>query len=298
MTDLENSVLKTVVYADIFRFPMIVDEIVKYLMITGVYSSPAVTKSLTSLLKKEMLSSDGTYVYLPGRSRLVALRKKREIASVAKFNKAMRIARILSYIPSIQAVFLTGAVAMQNAEPDDDIDVMIITDSHTLWSSRLMVSLLLSYLRVRRHADSIAVSDLVCANLYLDTLALAVPRKARSVYTAHEVLQVKVLFDRNQMAEAFLKKNSWVWDHLATPEKQENQLFSGASTDQGYTLFQYVIVLLMKLFNEPSYWFQLWYMRSKRTTERIDRHAAYFHPRDSAGMVARSFRKRCLKLGL
>src|SRR3989344_5441279 len=135
--------------------------------------------------------------------------------SKLKIEKAKHIARFLSFFPTIILIAVTGSLAVDNARVDDDLDFFIITRADTLWLTRLIAIPLISIFfkrrkpfaipacrQARRHSPFLpagrhgAIRDSVCLNLWLDESALAVPESKRSLYTAHEVLQAKPLFDR------------------------------------------------------------------------------------------------------
>ncbi|OIN88915.1 hypothetical protein COW80_03425 [Candidatus Beckwithbacteria bacterium CG22_combo_CG10-13_8_21_14_all_01_47_9] len=177
---------KTIAYADIFDYPLTASEVNLWL-IKGDSLAP---------VKKG-------YYYLPGREGLIALRRHRERFSQLKWPMAYRTAKILSFIPSVKLVAVTGALAMNNADKNDDIDLMIITAKNRLWLTRLLASILLfSHLR---HGQKIY--NKLCLNLWLDETNLAI--KQRNLYIAHEICQARSVLDRDGTYQKFIKANLW-----------------------------------------------------------------------------------------
>lgn len=137
--------------------------------------------------------------YRPNLSRRAA----REKIARAKTVEAKTVAGQLAKIPTIEGIFLTGSVVVGNATPAADIDLMIVTSPGTMWLTRLAVALFLKWKGLYRH---------ICPNIFLDTDHLEV--KEKNLYTAHEVLQAKCLFDRNSVAKKWLRKNLWTKKYL------------------------------------------------------------------------------------
>src|SRR3990172_3826464 len=166
----------------------------------------------------EVQKKDGFY-FLSGYQNSIHLRKQRAKFSKPKWLIARRVGDKLSKIPFIQAIFVTGALAMSNCPEDDDIDLMIIASPHTLWLARFLVHLSLGSLRRRPslpHTSPLS-SNKICDNLYLDTNNLIVHE--HSIYTAHEILQAKCIFDRGGVHRQFLLSNSWVKKFLPVAYK-------------------------------------------------------------------------------
>jgi len=116
---------------------------------------------------------------------------------------------LFKLIPWVKLVALTGARAMNNAVPDDDIDLMIITAKNRLWLTRLILTILLfPWLRRGRK-----ISRRLCLNLWLDETALAI--KPQNLFTAHEICQARPLFERDKLYQRFISANLWVKTCLA-----------------------------------------------------------------------------------
>lgn len=187
---------------------------------------------------------------------------------------------LLSFIPWIKLVALTGARAINNRSLTDDIDLMIVTAKNRLWLSRLLVTIIL-FPRLRRGRT---IANRFCLNLWLDETALNI--KTRNLYTAHEICQLKPLFDRHQTYQKFINANLWVKNYLAnwTPALQGPTLKEspeGAKIEKRSDLIGFLDFLSFK--------FQYFYMRPKITTERVSRHFAFFHPRPTGKIILKKY---------
>ncbi|MBI2587465.1 hypothetical protein HYW29_01485 [Candidatus Amesbacteria bacterium] len=112
------------------------------------------------------------YHFLSSQVNLLKLRKQREQISKKKWLIANRVGDQLSKIKFIEAIFVTGSLAMSNCTPEADIDLMIITSPATLWLTRILVYLSLRSLR--RKPQVISAPDKICDNLYLDMRHLSI----------------------------------------------------------------------------------------------------------------------------
>ena len=204
--ELKKAVLSTLAYADIFDYPLRENEIYRFLISDIRYQILDVSKGLKELPE---VSQKNNFYFLKEREHLVLLRKKRERWSRKKLKIAKQVARCLKLIPTIKMVAVTGALAMENSNENDDIDLLIITSKSRLWLTRFLTVILLELVANRRHPADKEVKDKICLNMFLDEGHLEVPKKEQDLFSAHEVCQLKVLWDKNGIYQKFLKANLW-----------------------------------------------------------------------------------------
>lgn len=154
------------------------------------------------------------YYFLKGRKSLVAIRKKREAFQKEKWEIARRAAMYLSRIPTIELVGVTGGLAMNNAKKEDDIDLFLIVSDGTLWISRLLATIYMDILGLRRHPHDVRVKNKVCLNMFMTERGVGVFPSEQDVFSAHEVLQMQPVFERRNTYTKFLKANTWVKGYL------------------------------------------------------------------------------------
>jgi hypothetical protein len=100
-------------------------------------------------------------------------------------------------------VAVTGALAMNNARPGDDIDLFILAQPGRLWLCRLLLLGLVKLAARRGHV--------LCPNFLLSTGRLRLSE--RNLFTAHEVVQM-VPIQPSPWYRAFIEANGWVRDFL------------------------------------------------------------------------------------
>ena len=206
---MEKAILKTLAYADIFDYPLTVEEVWKFLIgqkKIGIEEVQKELKRMSTNLKE--ISVDKGFYFLQGRKRIVAIRKRRERWSQEKLKIAKRIVDWLKPIPTIQMVAVTGALAMNNSDEEDDIDLMIVASKNRLWLSRGLVVTFLRLTGLYRQPGKIR--NKICPNMFLDENHLKIPKKEQDLFSAHEVCQLKLLWDRSKTHQKFIKENQWV----------------------------------------------------------------------------------------
>lgn len=278
---MEKAILKTLAYSDIFDYPLTLYEIHKWL-IGRKANLREVEEALVLLMKKATVKRKNQYYFLPRRESLVNIRKRREKQSVKYFNKAKQLAAALRLIPDVKLVGISGGLAMNNAQKSDDIDLFIITKKGRLWISRLLVLGLLSLAGQRRKfgEGGRAVAGKICVNTILEEDRLT--QETRDIYTAHEVLQMKVLWERGGIYQKYLEDNLWVFKYIPNWVGESRQI--SASKYRVFDNITWAESLAEK--------FQLWYMKQPQGMERILEGALYFHPNDYREKVLKRYKKR------
>ncbi len=200
-----------------------------------------------------------------------------------KVKFAQKLNKYAQFFPTIRLIALTGSVSVNNSKPSDDIDLMIVTYPNTLWITRPFFLIFLSLVFNRRHpGDNPAkVNNHFCPNLWLDTDSLSVPQSRRNIYTAHEVLQVKPIFDRGHAYLDFLHSNQWTKHFLANAYSRLTQDIS-KNTRQNTKKS-----LLFVPLNFLMFILQYLFMLPKKTTELVSLHSAFFHKNDLSGKLER-----------
>lgn len=256
---LRSAIKQTLGYSAFFDYPLTIQELHFWLII----NKPVSRSLLIQNLPKSLPQSNPP------------LRKKRRDITATKLKANQMAINFLRSVPTIKLIALTGSLSMDNAKPDDDLDLMLVTTNNTLWLTRLFVIPIFRFFFKVRTPLHLHYPNSVCLNLWLDESALKVPENKHNLYIAHEVLQIKPLLNRGQVYEQFIHQNSWTATHLANAYKIITSKFSPPPhKSKNY------LGLILSPFNLLAFKAQYTYMKSKITREHITLHSAYFHPRD------------------
>jgi len=272
--------MSSVCYHDIFNYPLTKEEIIKWKCNTSI-----------NPLRQGFVgqASKNGYYFLKNRESLIKQRQDREKISARKLEIAKKAAEILSKIPNIKMVAVTGSLAMMNSSEESDIDLLIITRQNTLWLSRLLVLVIFFLLDIPvRRSDDSSQKDKLCLNMWLDESDLVWSKKDRNIYTAHEIAQIVPLVNKDKTYEKFLYQNKWILDFWpnsvkigklrgSEPWKFNEKLRDPRSWKLEIGKFKFV--------EKICYWIQYNYMRTKITRETVSETRALFHPHDWGKVV-------------
>ncbi len=214
--DPEEAILQTVLYADIFDYPLTPDEI-HYFLIATAATLEAVRAALRdSAWLRARLSLTRGYVTLRGRQSIAAVREARGLSSAALWPAARRWARFIGSLPFVRMVAVTGALAVDNAPAGDDIDYLIVTTPGRVWLARAMAVMAV------RGARLFGVG--LCPNYVLARTALRLQR--RNLFIAHDLAQMVPLVGHGVYAE-MRAANGWASEYLPqaqAPRRAEPEL--------------------------------------------------------------------------
>ncbi|GAB4568666.1 MAG: hypothetical protein Kow0047_21680 [Anaerolineae bacterium] len=203
MSDLLEAIVRTIAYADVFDYPLSAVEIHRYLIEVPA-SQHEVAELLSSpvhLGKRWVQVAD--WYTLPGREEIVHIRRRRQEIARRMWPRAVVYGGLIGALPYVRMVALTGALAVDNVEPEADIDYLIVTQPGRLWLCRAMTILVVRWAARR--------GDVVCPNYLISERALTFPH--RSLYTAHELVQMVPLAGLD-VYRRMLQANVWVRDFL------------------------------------------------------------------------------------
>lgn len=282
---MEKSILKTLIYANIFAYPLKGYEVYKWLL--GKETTLLkVEKKLNELVAKKKIQKSKGYFFLKKYQGLVEKRLRREKFSRNLFIKAIIFAYLLKIIPWIKLVGISGGLALKDASKSDDIDFLIITQENRLYLSRLFVLVLLELLGARRRAG-MSEKDArgkVCINTFLDENFLE--QKNKDLYTAHEILQMRLCWQRHGIYSKYLVDNEWVFKLL--PNWTSKHKYVKPKVKEGSRIIDILEGLAKKI--------QLKVMQKPQGMERIEEGGLYFYPKDYRGNILRIYKMKTKRL--
>lgn len=287
--EVKQAVLKTLAYSDIFDYPLTFGELWKFLI--GEKIGKEQLKKELSKLSSKITQKGGFYCFAK-REHIIKKRKKREAISNHKARIVKKIISFLRFIPTVQLIGVSGALAMKNAKENDDIDLFVIAQRNRLWTTRLLLLVFLELLGVRRKRDERATADRVCLNMLVDESFLCLPKDKQDLYSAHEVVQMLPVFERDNTYKRFIQANLWVREFLPNSVRRGTT----RNTTRNYAESYFSVFLRSVLFGSAMEFLakkaQLWYMRKHQTTEVISDSMLAFHPFNYREKILKEYNKR------
>jgi hypothetical protein len=205
MKPLDAAILRTILYADVFDFPLTAAEVHFFLIHDRPVSALEMRHALeTSPALAAALHRDGDYVMLASRPALSASRRAREQASQRLWPLAESWGRWLARLPYVRLVAVTGALAVRNAAAaDDDLDFFLLTTPGRVWLARAFAVALARLARLR--------GVTLCPNYIAATTALA--QNHCDLFIAHEIAQMIPLYGPD-LYQTLRDANPWTAAHL------------------------------------------------------------------------------------
>ena len=200
---LSKAILSTVAYADVFDYPLTLAQIHRYLI--GVAALPSTVRNVLhgeALVSRQLGHSNGYYC-LAGREAIIETRLYRAEVAARIWPKAQRYALSIASLPFVRMVAITGTLAMNNVDPNADIDCLIVTVPHRVWLARSL-SIAFVYLGRLENVE-------LCPNYVLSLDAL--DQFDRSFFSAHEIAQMVPLYGLD-IYSRLIHANSWAKRHL------------------------------------------------------------------------------------
>jgi hypothetical protein len=209
---ISRSFIKTILYFDIFSYPLLEEEIINYCNIPDI--DPLISRKILENLKKRHLINYYEGYYFIGADNWVVDKRIEENKRADRRMKAARIfTRIISNFPYVRAVFISGSLSKHVMKNDSDIDFFIVTESGRLWFCKALLTIFKRIVLVNSHRN-------FCLNYFIDTNTLSIPD--RNVYTATEIAFLLPMYNY-LLYRRFLDANRWYrYDY---PNKKESNEF-------------------------------------------------------------------------
>ncbi|MCX6763527.1 MAG: nucleotidyltransferase domain-containing protein [Candidatus Moranbacteria bacterium] len=224
-TELEKNILTTVTYYDVMDYPMTAFEIWKHLTLINEqgtvdskqYNLQDVIKELESENIQKFIEEYQGFYFLKGRKNLVSERLKKNKISQSKFRKVRWVLSLLRFVPYVRMAAVTGSVAMKNALPESDIDLLVVLKKNKIFTGRTLVTLLLHLLGRRRHGRKI--TNRICLNYFITTDSLEINLK--DIFAASEYSFIFPAYGLKTF-RSFISQNAWIKNYK--PNRQEEIL--------------------------------------------------------------------------
>jgi len=270
LTSFDRLVLFTITYSSHFDFALTASEVLERLPVMADFdfllgrkkkssskeikkNSKKIKTSLNKLLSLGLIKNKNNYYFL--KKIDLELRKNKERFIKEKSKEAQVFVDFAKKIPFIKAIYLTGSAAVNNAAEEDDLDFLIICQPNTIWLSRFLLILLTKMKGKQPHLDNnlnnrLESKNAWCLNMWLDQSNLSIPKERRSIYEAYEVLQMKLIYDRYDLAEQLFSANKWLNSYLD---------FSNKSLLKNNKKISYEKNIVLSVLNGVLYYLQIAY---------------------------------------
>lgn len=213
MSNLQKSILATLVYFDLFNFPLTLIEIHKNLWWGSQLVSLLDLEESLEKLTAYVETAEGFY-FLKGRRNLVDLRKEKYLISEKKYRLSLKYINLISRIPFVKAVFLTSNLGFANAKKTSDIDLLIITKKNKIWTTRFIAATLMKFLNKRPKPKN--EKDKICLSFYVSEASLNLEKLIYDydIYFVYWLNNLLAVYDPEDFYQKIYQENNWLKDFL------------------------------------------------------------------------------------
>jgi hypothetical protein len=198
MTRDELAIVRTVIYASLFDYPLTLDQLHRSLISSRLTPDEIVSIYDGSARLRTIVGDRDGFFFPAGRFDLVAERRRRESRSRAFLARHARLLRWICLLPFTRMIALSGSVAHLNLEEGGDLDLFIVTRGRHVWTVTVAMILLTRLLGVRR---------VVCANFVMSDAHLVLEQQ--DLFTANQILHLRPLIG-GEVFEGFVAANPFV----------------------------------------------------------------------------------------
>jgi hypothetical protein len=263
---LEQSVLKVLLYFDIFDHPLTAEEIFLFLPCRGL-SVEGLRALLRSAALRRIVKARGRFFFLRSASdSCIENRLRKERFAQRRLRIARIVARFIALFPFVWAVMLSGELSKGIASRNSDIDFAIVTQTRRLWICRTILILF-------KKVFLFNSKKYFCLNHFIAEEDLSVD--TRNIYSATEIATLKPLCNRDYF-DRYLSANRWIsdffpnWDPGTVDPRNERTSPNGLERHSNVHLIGLVLDRIDRWL--MLRWRKLWQRRYPDLSEEELRH--------------------------
>ncbi len=263
-----EAIKKTIAYRSYFKYPLTEFQLKTVLIGNQKFGYKHFHDELVRLLKKGTVKSRNKLYYGPG-FKPVDWQKRADI-SRSHIKTAENVCTLLSVIPWIRLVGVTGSVSAYNAEKESDVDIFIITAKNRVWITRFFAVLILK--TIGKYRTDKTPGGKICPNIFVDENNMSWPTEKRNLFVATEIIMMHPLINKDNTYFRLIKANQWIFDYYkgfnisfgSLKDPKTNKKTSGLVGSM-----ENILRILQKK-----------YMKSKKTTEVTNKGVIHFNRED------------------
>ncbi len=198
LTSARQAAVRTLLYFDIFHYPLRADEIQRFL---GLPADEAqdLRNDLSALVKEGTIKQHDGFFGFGDLSAAIERRRADNVRAEKRMRKARRMSRFIGRFPFVRGVMLSGSISKGCLAEDGDIDYFVITEPGRLWIARTLLIGFKKLFLFNSRKD-------FCVNYFVDLDHLAI--EDRNLFTATEVLTLVPTFG-GAVCTRFFAANTW-----------------------------------------------------------------------------------------
>jgi hypothetical protein len=203
LESVKSAALRSLIYFDIFNYPLTVLEIIQFSSVRINHLSD-MEEALQEMAESILIYRFGDFYSLNNEQSWIERRRRGNKNALEVQAKALKRSRFIYHFPFVRSVNISGSLSKNYFDENTDFDFFVITSPNRIWITRMLLTLYkkIFLLNNRKY---------FCINYYIDTEDLNIPD--RNLFSATEVITLK-----NKAGESvyrhFIESNKWVMDYF------------------------------------------------------------------------------------
>lgn len=213
LSELEEAIVKIVVFFDMFSYPLTTYELWRYVGIAANFAEA--DNAARQLAVTGKLGSEQGFYFLPGQARLVAVRKQRYHYANRKLKIARRAVDLFKLMPTVKFAALSNLIGRHNLRDGSDIDIFIVAKANRIWITRLFCAGIMKFLRQRPTPSK--KRDKICLSFYIDETHLDLSSLSdgpEDHYFHFWLAGLYPLYDAGAYHHQLMTANRWLRNYL------------------------------------------------------------------------------------
>jgi hypothetical protein len=199
-TDLSQSIIKTLLYYDVFTYPLKAQEIYHYLDRNSV-SIHDVTNQLEKLKAEKIIFQYEDFYTVRQNPALVNRRINGNKRAAESLPFAVEKAKLISRFPFVRGVMASGSLSKDFMDENSDLDFFIVASEKRVWITRMLLVLYKKLFLRNSH-------KLFCINYFVDENHLEIEEK--NIFTATELASIIPLCGKNSYVQLMKRNDHWL----------------------------------------------------------------------------------------
>jgi hypothetical protein len=227
---IKEHILQTIRLAHYYNSAFDRDQLYKYLRIK--INRTAFESILDQLIDQHVISEDKGFIF---NGDLQTQHEQRQQWSRELLQKYKIYIKILSIIPWIKFIGLTGSNAFESCDNDDDLDIFIICKQDRLWICYFSIVLISKLFKKRK---------VLCVNYLVDEKNLLFGKK--TYYTAVQLVQMLPVYNKPSK-QILIQANPWLATCLPNLNNEVNPEIADQKKENKGSGFQFFSGLMQKM---------------------------------------------------
>jgi hypothetical protein len=198
---LEQAVLRTLTYFDLFNYPLKSSELLNFLQLKS--SKLPVEKIMESLVTQKQIAKSGDLYSLQFDAALFERRKIGNCLADSLLPRVKQQADLILKFPFVRSVMASGSFSKNFMDEKSDFDFFIVCAPQRIWISRMLLVLYKKLFLRNSHKH-------FCVNYFVDETHLEIDEK--NIFTATELATVLPLNGFSHYKKLMESNRQWLFD--------------------------------------------------------------------------------------